>query len=144
MQRAFGLSIPQTLDDVCDPARLALVVYDMHVGIVNQIENGQQIIDRVLRTATTGLSIASTQTKLWLRCQIKRSATLVLQVRYRTTSRITIDRQRRPTRESSFSAPFRTPRQRSPVLGCLRYRSTARFSGCRTAEVRSRESQCPS
>ena len=49
MQRAFGLSIPQTLDDVCDPARLALVVYDMQVGIVNQIENGQQIIDRVLQ-----------------------------------------------------------------------------------------------
>ncbi len=49
MQRAFGLSIPQTLDDVCDPARLALVVYDMQVGIVNQIENGQQITDRVLQ-----------------------------------------------------------------------------------------------
>ena len=75
MQRAFGLSIPQKLDDVCNPARLALVVYDMQVGIVNQIENGRQIIDRVLRTATTGLSIASTQTKLWLRCQTKRSAT---------------------------------------------------------------------
>jgi hypothetical protein len=49
MQRAFGLSIPQTLDDVCDPARFALVVYDMQVGIVNQIENAQQIIDRVLQ-----------------------------------------------------------------------------------------------
>jgi nicotinamidase-related amidase len=49
MQRAFGLSIPQTLDDVCDPARLALVVYDMQAGIVNQIENAQQIIDRVLQ-----------------------------------------------------------------------------------------------
>jgi biuret amidohydrolase len=49
MQRAFGLSIPQTLDDACDPARLALVVYDMQVGIVNQIENAQQIIDRVLQ-----------------------------------------------------------------------------------------------
>jgi nicotinamidase-related amidase len=49
MQRAFGLSIPRTLDDVCDPARLAIVVYDMQVGILNQIENGQQIIDRVLQ-----------------------------------------------------------------------------------------------
>jgi len=49
MQRAFGLNIPQTLDDVCDPTRLALVVYDMQVGIVKQIENGQQITDRVLR-----------------------------------------------------------------------------------------------
>jgi nicotinamidase-related amidase len=49
MERAFGLNIPQTLDDICDPARLALVVYDMQVGIVKQIENGQQITDRVLQ-----------------------------------------------------------------------------------------------
>ncbi len=49
MQRAFGLNIPQALGDVLDPARLALVVYDMQVGIVKQIENGQQITDRVLQ-----------------------------------------------------------------------------------------------
>ena len=49
MERIFGLDIPQTLDDVCDPARLALVVYDMQVGIVKQIENGKQITDRVLQ-----------------------------------------------------------------------------------------------
>ena len=45
MQWAFGISIPQTLEDVCDPTRLALIVYDMQVGIVNQIENGQQITE---------------------------------------------------------------------------------------------------
>src|SRR5205807_8368272 len=49
MPQAFGLDMPQTLDDVCDPARLALVVYDMQVGIVKQIENGQQTTDRVLQ-----------------------------------------------------------------------------------------------
>ena len=49
MERAFGLNIPQTLNDVCDPTRLGLVVYDMQVGIVKQIENGQQITDRVLQ-----------------------------------------------------------------------------------------------
>jgi biuret amidohydrolase len=49
MEWAFGLNIPQTLDDVCDPTRLALIVYDMQVGIVKQIENGQQITDRVLQ-----------------------------------------------------------------------------------------------
>src|ERR1700693_4564147 len=49
MQRAFGLDIPQTLEDLCDPTRLALVVYDMQVGIVKQIENGQQITDNVVR-----------------------------------------------------------------------------------------------
>jgi nicotinamidase-related amidase len=49
MQRAFGLSIPQTLEDVCDPTRLALIVYDMQVGIVSQIGNGHQITQRVLQ-----------------------------------------------------------------------------------------------
>jgi nicotinamidase-related amidase len=49
MQRAFGLRIPQTLEEVCDPSRLALVVYDMQVGIVNQIENAPQITERVVQ-----------------------------------------------------------------------------------------------
>ena len=49
MQRVFGLDIPQTLEDVCDPARLALIVYDMQVRIVRQIENGQHITDKVVQ-----------------------------------------------------------------------------------------------
>jgi biuret amidohydrolase len=49
MQGAFGLNIPQTLEDVYDPTRLALVVYDMQVGIVNQIGNGAQITAKVLQ-----------------------------------------------------------------------------------------------
>jgi nicotinamidase-related amidase len=49
MQRVFGLDIPQTLEDVCDPARLALIVYDMQVEIVRQIENGQHITDKVVQ-----------------------------------------------------------------------------------------------
>jgi biuret amidohydrolase len=49
MLRAFGLDIPQTLEHICDPKRLALVVYGMQVGIVKQIENGQQIIEKVLQ-----------------------------------------------------------------------------------------------
>jgi nicotinamidase-related amidase len=49
MQQAFGINIPQTLDDVCDRTRLALVVYDMQVGIVKQIANGREITDKVLQ-----------------------------------------------------------------------------------------------
>jgi len=49
MQRAFGLNIPQTLEDVCHPTRLALVVYDMQVGIINQIKNGREITGKVLQ-----------------------------------------------------------------------------------------------
>jgi nicotinamidase-related amidase len=48
MQRTFGLNIPQTLEDLCDPGRLALVVYDMQAGIVNQIANGPEITGKVL------------------------------------------------------------------------------------------------
>jgi nicotinamidase-related amidase len=49
MQRAFSLDIPQTLADVCDPTRLALIVYDMQVGILNQVKDGHQITERVIR-----------------------------------------------------------------------------------------------
>ena len=49
MQRAFGLKIRQTLQDVCDPASLALIVYDMQVGIVRQISNGAEITTRVVQ-----------------------------------------------------------------------------------------------
>lgn len=47
MQRAFNLSVPRTLEDVCNPRDLALVVYDMQVGIVRQVRNGAEVIDRV-------------------------------------------------------------------------------------------------
>jgi biuret amidohydrolase len=49
MQRAFGLEIPQTLEDVCNPTSMALIVYDMQVGIVKQIKDGPQITARVRR-----------------------------------------------------------------------------------------------
>jgi biuret amidohydrolase len=49
MQQAFGLAIRQRLEDVCDPASLALIVYDMQVGIVKQIANAREITDRVLQ-----------------------------------------------------------------------------------------------
>src|SRR5580700_9533691 len=48
MRQTFGFNVPETLDDLCDRARLALVVYDMQVGIVKQIENGEQITKRVV------------------------------------------------------------------------------------------------
>ena len=47
MQQAFGLRIPQTLEEVCDPARTALIVHDMQVGIVSQLSDGGVIAQRV-------------------------------------------------------------------------------------------------
>jgi biuret amidohydrolase len=49
MKNIFGLSIPQTLEEVCDPQRVALLVYDMQVGILNQIKNPEQITLQVLK-----------------------------------------------------------------------------------------------
>ena len=49
MRKAFGLDIPTTLEEVCDPRKLALIVYDMQVGIVNQIKHGQEVTSRVLK-----------------------------------------------------------------------------------------------
>jgi nicotinamidase-related amidase len=48
MERAYGLEIPQTLEEVCDPSRMALVVYDMQVGVLGQIEQAADVTDKVL------------------------------------------------------------------------------------------------
>jgi nicotinamidase-related amidase len=49
MKKAYGLNIPQTLEEVCDPQRVALLVYDMQVGILSQIKNAKQITLQVLK-----------------------------------------------------------------------------------------------
>jgi nicotinamidase-related amidase len=49
MKAINGLNIPTALDDFCDPARLALVVYDMQVGIRSQIADGDRIVGAVGR-----------------------------------------------------------------------------------------------
>ncbi|MFF0500766.1 cysteine hydrolase [Nocardia aobensis] len=49
MRHAFGLDIPLTVADACDPARTAVLIYDMQAGIVNQIAAGQQIVDACVR-----------------------------------------------------------------------------------------------
>jgi biuret amidohydrolase len=47
MEHAYGLQIPQNLAETCDPKRTALLVYDMQVGIVRQMKNGPELVDRV-------------------------------------------------------------------------------------------------
>jgi nicotinamidase-related amidase len=47
MEQAFGLFIPRTLEDVCNPQRMALIVYDMQIGILSQIKESQHIIAHV-------------------------------------------------------------------------------------------------
>jgi nicotinamidase-related amidase len=47
MDRGFGLEVPETLEELCRPERLALVVYDMQVGIVPQLPDGREVTQAV-------------------------------------------------------------------------------------------------
>jgi nicotinamidase-related amidase len=49
MERAYGLEIPQTLEEACDPAKLALIVYDMQVGILRQLGSVSEFVPKVLK-----------------------------------------------------------------------------------------------
>jgi nicotinamidase-related amidase len=47
MERVEGLEIPQTLEEACQPQHLALLVYDMQIGILQQIEDARAVTQRV-------------------------------------------------------------------------------------------------
>ena len=49
MKSVNGLNIPETLAEVCDPKRVALVIYDMQIGILNQINNANEVTRQVLK-----------------------------------------------------------------------------------------------
>jgi nicotinamidase-related amidase len=40
MHWRFGRDIPLTLEDACDPAKMAVIVYDMQVGVLRQLPDG--------------------------------------------------------------------------------------------------------
>lgn len=49
MKEVFGIGISTTLEEVCTPSRLALLVYDMQVGIKSQIQQADLIVSKVQR-----------------------------------------------------------------------------------------------
>jgi nicotinamidase-related amidase len=50
MRWRSGLAIPETIEDTCDPATMALVVYDMQAGVLRQLpDSGAEAIERVSR-----------------------------------------------------------------------------------------------
>jgi biuret amidohydrolase len=53
VDRFNGLEIPETLDDALDAATLALLVYDMQVGVLAQIEDADRVLGNVLRLLET-------------------------------------------------------------------------------------------
>jgi biuret amidohydrolase len=56
MDQINGLEVPETLAELCRPAHLALLVYDMQVGILSQVDAREQVIanvSQVLQAART-------------------------------------------------------------------------------------------
>lgn len=49
MQEEFGLQIPETLQETCDPRRAALLVYDMQIDVLRQVPERDRIVDAVGR-----------------------------------------------------------------------------------------------
>jgi biuret amidohydrolase len=49
MERAHGLEIPQSLEEACLPTKLALIIYDMQVGIVRQLRNQAELMAKVVQ-----------------------------------------------------------------------------------------------
>jgi biuret amidohydrolase len=47
MEQLNGLNVPKSLSDVCEPERLGLLVYDMQVGILEQIAGRENVIQNV-------------------------------------------------------------------------------------------------
>jgi nicotinamidase-related amidase len=52
MRRRFGLHIPETIEDACDPATMALIVYDMQAGVLGQLPDGAETIQHVSEVLT--------------------------------------------------------------------------------------------
>lgn len=48
MEKAFGLEIPENLEDACEIKRTALIVYDMQIGIFSQLSNGDEVKTQVV------------------------------------------------------------------------------------------------
>ena len=49
MRRRFSQDIPETVKDACDPATMAVIVYDMQVGVLSQLPDGAETTERVAR-----------------------------------------------------------------------------------------------
>ena len=49
MRQRDGLDVPVTIDDVCDPATMAFIVYDMQAGVLGQLPDGNETVERVSR-----------------------------------------------------------------------------------------------
>jgi nicotinamidase-related amidase len=82
MKHTHGLAIPTALQDACHPQRMALLVYDMQVGICSQVKTASQIVSRISGLLTVarskGMRVAFTRhlslPKTWMGAMQYRTA----------------------------------------------------------------------
>jgi nicotinamidase-related amidase len=48
VSEAFGFSVPTQVEQLADPSRTAVVIYDMQVGIISQIAEGPAVLGKCL------------------------------------------------------------------------------------------------
>ena len=80
MEKAYGLAIPQSLEEACDPTRTALLVYDMQVGIIRQLKDGVEIVARV-KTVLDAARAARLRVFFMRHMSLPKEATGVFQLR---------------------------------------------------------------
>jgi biuret amidohydrolase len=56
MQEFAGVTVPQSVKEIISPQNTALIVYDMQVGIVHQIKNGPEVLQKVKRVLDSARS----------------------------------------------------------------------------------------
>jgi biuret amidohydrolase len=56
MRQRSSHDIPETIGDACDPATMAVIVYDMQVGVVQQLPDGAETVERVSQVLTAARS----------------------------------------------------------------------------------------
>ena len=56
MRQRDGLDVPVTIEDVCDPATMAFIVYDMQAGVLGQLPDGDETVERVSRVLAAARS----------------------------------------------------------------------------------------
>jgi nicotinamidase-related amidase len=56
MRRRSSQDILETIGDACDPATMAVIVYDMQIGVVHQLPDGAETVGRVSQVLTAARS----------------------------------------------------------------------------------------
>jgi len=47
VKRIYGLEVRTTLPEICNPAHMALLIYDMQVGIASQVKDAESVIAKI-------------------------------------------------------------------------------------------------